>query len=267
MQPEGIHILIPDGTVLRSNIGTLKAARALARRLSRGGQQVMLVDPRGDYRRLYVNGYHDKRRRTRAAAIRDSTLAPVAPVAREDHSDWTDLVEALGDRTRAVPTSAFSANGPAQARCGVYAWWADETARSLIEETLVTEAGPLVYVGKASNSLATRVLGTHLNGSIRNSTLRWSLTAILMATTAFAARHSDPCVVRGSPTLSAWMREHLEVAIIAVDPPESVEDVERAMIARYDPPLNLRGVERTPARARLRELRRQLKPVRDADNC
>ena len=178
------------------------------------------------------------------------------PVAREDHPDWTDLVEALGDRTRAVPASAFSADSPHARKCGVDGWWADETARRLIEKRLDTDAASLIYVGQTRRTLETRVRGKHLNGSIRNSTLRWSLTAILMETSAFAAEHSDPQVVRRSPTLSAWMREHLQVAIIPVDP-ELVKDAERAVIAYYDPPLNGR-------RERLTELRRQLKPARDA---
>ena len=171
------------------------------------------------------------------------------------------LVEELGDRRRAVPASTFSAESPDARKCGVYGWWADETARRLIEETLHTDVASLIYVGKAgggksSQTFETRVRGKHLNGSIRNSTLRWSLTAILMETSAFAAEHSDPQVVRRSPTLSAWMREHLQVAIIPVDP-ELVKDAERAVIAYYDPPLNGR-------RERLTELRRQLKPARDA---
>ena len=171
------------------------------------------------------------------------------------------LVEELGDRSRAVLASAFHADGPDASRCGVYGWWADETARRLIEKTLDTDASSLIYVGQTRRTLATRVLDDHLNGSIRNSTLRWSLSAILMTTPAFAAEHSDPQVVRRSPTLSAWMREHLQVAIIPVDRPELVKG---RVIDHYDPPLNLSGVDRTPARARLTELRRQLKPARDA---
>ena len=103
------------------------------------------------------------------------TVDASEPVAREDHPDGTDLVEALGDRTRAVPASAFRDDGPDASRCGVYGWWADETARRLIEETLDTDASSLIYVGQTRRTLATRVRDDHLNGSIRNSTLRWSL--------------------------------------------------------------------------------------------
>ena len=180
--------------------------------------------------------------------------------------DWTDLVEALGDRSVRVPAGRFSADSPGARECGVYGWWADEASRRLIEETLQTDAASLIYVGKAGGgksreTFETRVLGKHLNGSIRNSTLRWSLTAILMTMPEFAAAHSDPCVVRRSDRLSAWMREHLEVAIIPVDGPESVKHVEDAMIARYDPPLN--GTRR----GRLTELRRPLKAAREMKGC
>ena len=105
------------------------------------------------------------------------------------------------------------------------------------------------------------MLDGHLKSSIRNSTLRWSLTAILMTLPAFAAKHSDPRAVVQSPMLSDWMREHLQVAIIPVDRPELVKG---RVIDRYDPPLNLLGVDRTPARKRLTELRKELKPARDA---
>ena len=130
------------------------------------------------------------------------TVDASEPVAREDHPDWTDLVEVLGDRTRAVPASmlvAFCADGPDASRSGVDGWWADDTARRLIEDTLRTDASSLIYVGQTRRTLATRVLDGHLNGSIRNSTLRWSLTAILMTLPAFAAKHSDPRAVDPEP--------------------------------------------------------------------
>ena len=165
-----------------------------------------------------------------------------------------------------MPASEFNASSSDAKRPGIYAWWADEPARQLIEDTLHTDANPLIYIGQAGGgrsreTLWKRVHGKHLNGTIRNSTLRWSLTAILMTMPEFAAAHSDPCVVRRSERLSAWMREHLEVAIIPVDGPESVKPVEDAMIAHYDPPLN--GTRR----GRLTELRRLLKAAREMKGC
>ena len=57
--------------------------------------------------------------------------------------------------------------------------------------------------------------------------------------------------------LSDWMREHLEVTIVAVDDPEQFE---KRAIRHHDPPLNLQHVwdPTTPPRVKLRELRRRL---------
>ena len=174
--------------------------------------------------------------------------------------DWTELVEKLGDRSRAVPASEFSAADPGASHCGVYTWWADETAQRVIERALGADASSVIYVGKAgggtsSQTLATRIVGKHLKGSIRTSTLRKTLTAILMTDKAFAAEHTN--LVR-SPILSDWMREHLKVAIAPVDRPEQVKHAEEAALKYYDPPLNLQEVTPTPARAQLRTLRKAL---------
>ena len=185
------------------------------------------------------------------------TVDASEPIAREDHPDWTDPVEALGDRTRAVPASAFRDDGPDARECGVYGWWADDTARRLIEDTLRTDASSLIYVGKTTRTLARRVLGNHIRGSGK-STLRRSLAAILMTDSELAAGHPDPRAFVQSRMLSDWMRKHLQVAIIPVDL-ELVEDAEQAVIAHYDPPLNGGG-----PRTRLTELRKELKPARDA---
>ena len=180
----------------------------------------------------------------------------------EDAMEVSDLIEALGDRGRAVPASDFDASASDAGSCGVYAWWADEDARQLIGDTLGAAANPLIYVGKTKQTLKRRVLRTHLNGNIRNSTLRWSLTAILMETAAFADAHPDARAIRRSPSLSDWMREHLDIAIAAIAPGH-LDDAERAIMAHYDPPLNLQGVARTPARDRLTGLRRQIRWARD----
>ena len=179
--------------------------------------------------------------------------------------DWTELVEKLGDRSRAVPASEFSADDPGASHCGVYTWWADETAQHVIKRALGADASSVIYVGKAgggmsSQTLATRIVGKHLKSraNIGSSTLRKSLTAILMKDKAFAAEHTSPDAVVRSPILSDWMRQHLKVAIAPVDRPEQVKHAEEAALKYYDPPLNLQGVTTTPARAQLSTLRKAL---------
>ena len=178
--------------------------------------------------------------------------------------DWTELIDALGDRARAERASAFRSDGPSAGLCGVYGWWADDVARHAIEQALGADVAPFIYVGKAGGAhsvqtFGARILGNHLNGSNRTSTFRQSLTAILLSDPVFAAAHPNPRALAARQVVSSWMREHLAVAVVAVGGPEDIEAAEDAAIARYDPPLNLRGVARTPSRMRLRELRRDLR--------
>ena len=172
-----------------------------------------------------------------------------------DAAELFDLIEALGDRRRAVPAGDFNANAPDARRSGINVWWADEEARRQIEDTLGMPfaTGP-IYIGQTTRTLAHRVLDEHLEGSTRNSTLRWSLTAILMKTSAFADQHPDAHALRRSPALSAWMREHLAVAIFPVEA-RQLKQAEQAALARYDPPLNQQNAPTSSAElTRLREL-------------
>lgn len=280
LKPEGIHILAGDGTVRRANLKDRQAGRARARDLSRGGSPVMLFDPRDDYRRLYVNGKQDKSDLEGVAAMRDGAFRPVdggaprragddggmrshrtaaaRPTGDDEQADWTDQVEALGDRGRAAPASAFDTKTPEAKQSGVYAWWADETACLLIEKTLCTEVSPLIYIGQTTRLLRQRIR-EHLGSKIGKSTLRKSLTAILMTDPTLATQHPHLDARDWLDVLSDWMRRHLAVAIVPVGR-ELVKDAEQAVIARYDPPLNLPpSVDSTPGRECLEELRRQLK--------
>ena len=177
--------------------------------------------------------------------------------------DWTDLLEKLGDRSRVVPASEFRADDPGARQSGLCGWWADETARKLIESTLDTDADELIYVGGTRRSHAKRV-GEHLDGPYGKSTLRHSLLAILMeADPAFATARTDPQSSATESIVSDWMRKHLEVTVVRVAP-DSVKCAKEAALDHYDPPLNVQGVTTTPARARLSTLRGALPRRRSA---
>ena len=175
----------------------------------------------------------------------------------ENPMELSDLIVALGDRRRAVAASDFNANAVDARRNGINVWWADEEALRLIADTLGVPATGPIYIGQTTRTLAHRVLDEHLEGSTRNSTLRWSLTAMLMTTSAFADQHPDAHAVRRSPALSAWMREHLAVAIFPVEEGQ-LEKAEQAALDCYDPPLNQ---NRAPtSSAVLRRLRKLVSP-------
>ncbi len=111
---------------------------------------------------------------------------------------------------------------------------------------------------RSSQTLAGRVLGNHLRGNDRSSTLRRSVTAIPLSDPGFSAANPNPRAVTTRRVVPDWMRDHLEVAIFPVGQRELVAEAERAAMEHFDPPLNLRGVTLTPARRRLRELRKEL---------
>ena len=170
--------------------------------------------------------------------------------------ELSDLIEALGDRSRAVPASKFDAKTPGAGSPGIYAWWADEEARRVIGQALGAEPKPLIYIGKAETSFRQRI-GAHLRAKIGKSTFRKTLTAILMADHALADQYPDPDERAWLEELTDWMREHLAVAIVPVDEPKRLEG---AVIRQHDPPLNLDKVRDpgTPGRTKLRELRSRL---------
>lgn len=178
--------------------------------------------------------------------------------------DWTTLLKALSDEAQAEPAVSFPADAARGNLCGVYAWWADGVARSLIGRILGAEVPALIYVGKAGGETSTqtflsRVRGKHMRGTIRTSTFRQTLTAILLADPDFASRHGDPRASETKQAVSSWMADHLRVTTVPVEGARLVEEAEQAAIALHDPPLNLSHVAPSPARDRLRTLRSELR--------
>jgi hypothetical protein len=114
------------------------------------------------------------------------------------------------------------------------------------------DARPL-YLGKAEDSLVARDLATHFaDGRTGSSTVRRSFAALL----------HDALGVRGIPRnqakpgyyanyglgpaddakLTAWMRRRLKLAMWPKPPGAELLAVERALLAHWRPPLNLRDV-------------------------
>jgi hypothetical protein len=127
-----------------------------------------------------------------------------------------------------------------------------------------------LYVGKAEDSLAARDIKTHFgDGRTGQSTVRRSFAALLADRLDLRGMPRNP----GNPghysnyglspdhdrKLTAWMRRNLRLAVWAkpVDLPESLIAIERAVLARLRPPLNLKDVE-TPWAARIKAARRVL---------
>lgn len=158
-------------------------------------------------------------------------------------------------------------------RPGLYAvYGADDGWRQL---GLEPDERPL-YVGKAEDSLVNRDLRTHFaTGRTGQSTVRRSFAALL----------AGPLSLRGVPRnlarpdgsahfglepdgdqrLTEWMREHLRLAVWPKPDGVVLADVETAVLARWQPPLNLMKVSHPwpalkEARARMAAQAREWRP-------
>jgi hypothetical protein len=174
------------------------------------------------------------------------------------------LVAELLDGDAAVRPAEFLATAAAGLRVpGLYSWWvdapgADDLSRGLDE----TVAPGLVYAGlagatrwpsgvRSASTLWDRIATMHLGGNHNFSTFRLTLGAVLAAATG--ADRIDEAA------LTVWMKERLRVRTVRYDDRDTLGRIEKLVLGRIDPPLNLQDVPRTPLRARLTELRRQFK--------
>lgn len=107
-------------------------------------------------------------------------------------------------------------------------------------------------------TLRGRIGQNHLRGNIRGSTFRWTLAAALRAPLSLGVVGRKQIDRDSEQRVSAWMREHLEVAVHAFPQRDPLGHLEDCVLARLDPPLNLDGMPETPLRRRLSRLRKAL---------
>lgn len=94
--------------------------------------------------------------------------------------------------------------------------------------------------------------------SIRASTFRRTLAAVLVETIQLTAVAQKKLTPDSERALTVWMLEHLSVSTYEYADRDGLGAFEDAVLARIDPSLNLQGVPTSPARRRLKELRSAL---------
>jgi GIY-YIG catalytic domain len=185
----------------------------------------------------------------------------------------TEIVESvvarLTDQKLAVPAVAFPQDPEAVAGAGLYSWWADVEGRAILGEPLGTILPALIYAGQSGATsrragvervatLRSRIRTNHLNGNVRSSTFRKTLTSLLRDHLGLRLVAPDRLDEASNRAVTVWIRQHLAVATVRVDDRAELIDLEEAVLARLDPPLNLMGMPTTPTRRRLAALRRGL---------
>jgi hypothetical protein len=181
----------------------------------------------------------------------------------EEPTNVHQFVVALRDSTSALSPQAFADQGTATVnRPGLYSWWVDQAGAQDLSGGLgwTVERG-LIYAGlagatrwpsgkRSNNTLWSRVMTMHLGGNHNFSTFRLTLGAILAESTG-TARIDEM-------RLTQWMKDHLRIVTIPFDDSDALGRLERDVLVQLDPPLNLQGMQPTPVRRQLKQLRRAI---------
>jgi hypothetical protein len=170
------------------------------------------------------------------------------------------LVSLLRDSTASrTPAELVAAGADGLRVPGLYSWWVDEAGADDLATGLGhrVEAG-LVYAGlagatrwpsgrRSKNTLWTRITGMHLGGNHEMSTLRRTFGSILAEGRGWARIDEN--------SLTRWMGEHLRAVLVPYADADGLGQMEKDVLERLDPPLNLMGMPKTELRAALTRLR------------
>lgn len=177
-----------------------------------------------------------------------------------------EVAAALLDGSRRVHASEFPGNVAGLGQPGLYAWFVDEAGARTLSRGLGHAVEPgLIYAGQAgagsTATLASRVGRQHLRGNVRGSTFRFTLAAVLAGELGLQGAGGRHLAGDGESKLTGWMLDHLAVAVVPIDDHDIVGGLERLVLARLDPPLNLEGMGSTALRTTLSALRHRLTSV------
>jgi hypothetical protein len=186
-----------------------------------------------------------------------------------DEALVVSLANWLSNRDNAEPAASFPRDPQAVAGPGLYSWWADSEGLCILGEPFGVALPPLIYAGQTGATsrrarvervatLRSRIGGNHLNGNANSSTFRRTLSSVLMGPLQLRVCGRGRLDEDSNRAVSIWMRRHLAVATVSVPDRSSLAEVEEAVLARIDPPLNLIGMRPTAVRTQLRDLRRRL---------
>lgn len=178
-------------------------------------------------------------------------------------------MSALADSANAVEPARFPRDRGEAAKPGMYSWWGDNTARQVLGEEIGATLPPLLYAGQAgatkwpsgkrsAATLASRIGQQHIRGNARSSTFRLTISSLLLHRLGLLPAGGGKLDGESNAVVSAWIAEHLRVAIAPYEERDTLAAVEASVVTRLDPPLNLGHCLPSAARARLSDVRRSL---------
>ncbi len=149
---------------------------------------------------------------------------------------------------------------------GLYSWWVDEPGAADLSKGLGHHIEPgLIYAGLAgatrwpsgkqsSNTLWSRIAGMHLGKKHEFSTFRRTLGSVLCS--------AEGTTVIDEERLTSWMKRHLRVVAEPHPDADALGRLEETVLDVLDPPLNLKGMQKTAVRRQLTALRKRHTSVR-----
>lgn len=144
---------------------------------------------------------------------------------------------------------------------GLYSCWVDDDGAATLSRGLSHQVlSGLIYAGQAgasssriqkvsANTLWKRITRMHLGGNHTSSTLRLTLGSLLS--------EADGRLGVDETALTQWMLRHLQVVAVPLTDAMTLHALEDAVLTRLSPSLNLKGLERSPMRTRLKEVRKK----------
>jgi hypothetical protein len=194
-------------------------------------------------------------------------------VKRRRHATPAEVrhaLHAIEENPQRVAASDWPAGLQGLTQPGLYSWWVDTAGAIALTQGLgqTIKAGR-IYAGQTgatkwpsgiagAMTLAKRIGSNHLNGRIRGSTFRLTLAAILAEPELLTITAPGQLDRDSERRLSQWIRAHLHVAVHPFSDRDALLDLEKHVLDKLDPPLNLDGRPTTAIRVRLTSLRRLL---------
>lgn len=207
--------------------------------------------------------------------VSSASPSPDAVAAEPEAKHWKEqdaraAMDALAREPALVTACDWPEGVDCQSSAGLYAWWVDEAGAASLAAGLGMGFTPgRIYVGQAGatfwpsgkpgrRDLGGRIGKMHLQGRVRGSTFRLTLASILFHELDVQVQAPNVITPSSEEALTTWMHDHLSVAVCPIDDRDALEALEREVLQRLDPPLNLMHMPPTPLRARLSDLRRRI---------
>lgn len=175
-------------------------------------------------------------------------------------------IRVLTHRPSAIAARTFNHADQSYSSAGLYSWWADDDARSVLSEGLGVSIPELIYAGQtgatfwpsgkaSSATLASRLGKQHIGGNIYGSTFRLTLAAALIPVLGLRVSGPKRLEPNDNTKLSHWIRSHLSVIPYPFPDRDALDGLETLVIHHLDPPLNIDKMPSSNLRSRLREAR------------